>query len=143
MGIAEWSMMNSPNIDHVGIATHSIEDATVFWETLGLVAKEDDVNHEQGVRIRMLKGEADFPKVELLEPISPDTPVGRFITKRGEGVQQLAFSVDDIHETISRLVESGYRMINEEPVKGIGNTLIAFVHPSSTGGVLVELVQRN
>ena len=81
--------------------------------------------------------------VELLEPLSTDTPVGKFISRHGEGIQQLAFAVDDIEDTISRLTQSGCRMINEEPTEGVGGNLIAFVHPSSTGGVLVELVQRD
>ena len=136
-------MMHKPSIDHVGIATKSIEEATVFWDALGLVTESDHVNHEQGVRIRMLEGGPNSPKVELLEPLGPETPVGKFISKRGEGIQQIAFTVDDISVTISRLIESGCKMINEEPQEGIGGTLIAFVHPSSTGGVLVELVQRN
>ena len=136
-------MMNKPSIDHVGIATKSIEEATVFWDALGLVTESDHVNHEQGVRIRMLEGGPNSPKVELLEPLGPKTPVGKFISKRGEGIQQIAFTVDDISVTISRLIESGCKMINEEPHEGVGGTLIAFVHPSSTGGVLIELVQRN
>ena len=135
--------MNKPSIDHVGIATQSIEEATVFWKALGLVTESDHVNHEQGVRIRMLEGGADSPKVELLEPLGPETPVGKFISKRGEGIQQIAFTVDDISVAILRLIETGCRMINDEPLEGVGGTLIAFVHPSSTGGVLVELVQRN
>ena len=135
-------MMEKPSIDHVGIATQSIEEATTFWETLGLIPKGDHVNHEQGVRIRMLKGNSTT-MVELLEPLSTDTPVGKFISRRGEGIQQLAFAVDDIEDTISRLTQSGCRMINEEPTEGVGGNLIAFVHPSSTGGVLVELVQRD
>ena len=135
--------MNKPSIDHVGIATKSIEEATVFWKALGLVSESDHVNHEQGVRIRMLEGGADSPKVELLEPLGPETPVGKFISKRGEGIQQIAFTVDDISVAILRLIETGCRMINDEPLEGVGGKLIAFVHPSSTGGVLVELVQRN
>ena len=135
--------MNKPSIDHVGIATKSIEEATVFWKALGLVTESDHVNHEQGVRIRMLEGGADSPNVELLEPLGPETPVGKFISKRGEGIQQIAFTVDDISVAILRLIETGCRMINDEPLEGVGGTLIAFVHPSSTGGVLVELVQRN
>ena len=135
--------MNKPSIDHVGIATKSIEEATVFWKALGLVTERDHVNHEQGVRIRMLEGGDDSPKVELLEPLGPETPVGKFISKRGEGIQQIAFTVDDISVAILRLIETGCRMINDEPLEGVGGTLIAFVHPSSTGGVLVELVQRN
>ena len=135
--------MNKPSIDHVGIATKSIEEATVFWDALGLVTESDHVNHEQGVRIRIMEGGADSPKVELLEPLGPETPVGKFISKRGEGIQQIAFTVDDISVAILRLIETGCRMINDEPLEGVGGTLIAFVHPSSTGGVLVELVQRN
>ena len=135
--------MNKPSIDHVGIATKSIEEATVFWKALGLVTESDHVNHEQGVRIRMLEGGAGSPKVELLEPLGTETPVGKFISKRGEGIQQIAFTVDDISVAILRLIETGCRMINDEPLEGVGGTLIAFVHPSSTGGVLVELVQRN
>tara|TARA_Y100001970_G_scaffold265753_1_gene353692 strand:+ start:169 stop:576 length:408 start_codon:yes stop_codon:yes gene_type:complete len=135
--------MSKPRIDHVGIATNSIEEAAVFWEALGLVSKQDDVNQEQGVRIRMMEGDTNSPNVELLEPLGSDTPVGKFISKRGEGIQQLAFTVIDIEDTISRLIELGCKMINEEPTKGIEGSLIAFVHPSSTGGVLVELVQHN
>ena len=135
--------MNKPSIDHVGIATKSIEEATVFWKALGLVTESDHVNHEQGVRIRMLEGGPNSPKVELLEPLGPETPVGKFISKRGEGIQQIAFTVDDISVAILRLIETGCRMINDEPLEGVGGKLIAFVHPSSTGGVLVELVQRN
>ena len=136
-------MMDSPSIDHVGIATKSIEDASLFWEALGLVAKENHVNHEQGVRIRMFEGNSEYPKVELLEPLGTDTPIGRFIDSHGIGIQQIAFAVDDIIEMINKLTQLGYRMINETPSKGAGESLIAFVHPSSTGGVLVELVQRN
>ena len=143
MGITEWSIRDRPSIDHVGIATRSVEASTAFWEALGLESSIDEVNNEQGVRIRMLSGVGNSPRVELLEPLGPDTPVGRFISKRGEGMQQLAFSVNDINDTISRLIENGFRMINTEPTEGIDGSLIAFVHPSSTGGVLVELVQRN
>ena len=80
-------------------------------------------------------------RIELLEPISTDTPVGRFIDRRGVGIQQLAISVDDISETISKLLSMGIRMINTEPQIGHGGNKIAFVHPSSSGGVLVELVE--
>ena len=143
MGITEWSMMDRPSIDHVGIATESIEDASVFWEALGLVAKENHVNQEQGVRIRMFEGISEYPTVELLEPLGKNTPIGKFIDSHGIGIQQIAFAVDDIKEMIYKLTELGFRMINETPSEGAGGTLIAFVHPSSTGGVLVELVQRN
>jgi methylmalonyl-CoA/ethylmalonyl-CoA epimerase len=81
--------------------------------------------------------------VELLEPTGPDTPVGRFLAKRGQGIQQLCFRVGDLHGLLAYLKENGVRLINEEPTKGAGGKLIAFVHPSSTGGVLVELTQIN
>ena len=136
-------MMGKPNIDHVGIATHSIDEASAFWEALGLVAKQDHTNHEQGVRIRMFEGDEETPKVELLEPLGQETPVGKFIERRGVGIQQIAFTVDNIEDTINELTQSGFMMINDVPTEGIEGTLIAFVHPSSTGGVLVELVQRN
>ena len=82
------------------------------------------------------------PKIELLQPLGPDTPVGKFISKYGEGIQQLALGTDDITGLITRLKKNKIRMVNDEPMTGANNTLIAFVHPSSTGGVLVEIVQK-
>ena len=85
---------------------------------------------------------APQPKIELLEPLGPDTPVGKFISKYGEGIQQLALGTDDITGLITLLKETNVRMVNEEPMYGANNALIAFVHPSSTAGVLVEIVQK-
>ena len=82
-------------------------------------------------------------KVELLEPTGVDTPVGKFLQRRGAGIQQLCFSVGDLQGMLKHLSENGIRLINEEPTLGAGGKLIAFVHPASTGGVLVELTQRN
>ena len=81
-------------------------------------------------------------RIELLEPTASNTPVGKFIQKKGVGIQQLAISVDDISETISKLLDMGIRMINSEPQVGHGGNKIAFVHPSSSGGVLIELVEH-
>ena len=81
--------------------------------------------------------------IELLEPTSEDTPIGRFIEKRGIGIQQICFEVDDIYQLIDELLKSGVKMIDEVPRNGSKNCLIAFVHPKSTGGVLVELSQSN
>ena len=129
-------------VDHVGIASESIESAMGFWEILGFVPSQTHVNDEQGVRIKMLESPESPTRIELLEPLGPDTPVGRFISARGAGIQQLALRVDDIEESIARLVESGVRMVDQRPANGTEGSRIAFVHPSSTGGVLVELVEH-
>ena len=137
--------MDEVSIDHVGIATNSLEVASEFWEALGFIRTGDHMNEQQGVSIRMfnstLDGEAGA-SIELLEPIGPDTPIGKFLANRGEGIQQLAIRVPDIQETMARLDGLGVRMIDREPVPGATGTMIAFVHPSCTGGVLVELVEH-
>ena len=129
-------------LDHIGIATTDIEQSSKFWTVLGLIQGHDETNADQGVNIRFFGTSAGpAPKVELLEPLSEDTPIGKFLEKRGPGIQQLAFEVDELEATIARLLDEGIRMIHETPVDGAHGTKIAFVHPSSTGGVLVELVQ--
>jgi len=135
--------MNDVSVDHIGIASESIETASGFWELLGFKPADEHVNDEQGVRIKMFEGSGTSSRLELLEPLGPDTPIGRFISKRGIGIQQLAVRVGDIESTISLLMESGVRMIDEQPVRGASGSMIAFVHPSSTGGVLVELVEHS
>ena len=127
-------------IDHIGIATESIEESKSFWEALGFSSSGGGIVDDQGVKVRYMVNDSET-RIELLEPISTDTPVGRFIDRRGVGIQQLAISVDDISETISKLLSMGIRMINTEPQIGHGGNKIAFVHPSSSGGVLVELVE--
>jgi methylmalonyl-CoA/ethylmalonyl-CoA epimerase len=135
--------MSDVSVDHIGIASESIESASEFWGLLGFKQSSEYVNDEQGVRIKMLEGSGSSAKIELLEPLGPNTPIGRFISKRGEGIQQLAIRVNDIESTITQLIASGVRMIDEHPVEGASGSIIAFVHPSSTGGVLVELVEHN
>ena len=134
-------------IDHVGIATKNIEEASNFWLQVGLEAGDDHINEEQDVKIRMFygrdkDGNKTHSKVELIEALSESSPIARFIDKKGVGIQQLAISVDDIDLVISNLIESGVRMINSKAATGAGGHRIAFVHPESTGGVLVELVER-
>jgi|TARA_Y100000758_G_scaffold232181_1_gene168938 methylmalonyl-CoA/ethylmalonyl-CoA epimerase len=133
--------MSDVSVDHIGIASESIESASGFWELLGFKQSAEHVNDEQGVRIKILEGSVPSAKIELLEPLGSNTPIGRFISKRGEGIQQLAIRVNDIESTIAQLITSGVRMIDEQPVRGASGSIIAFVHPSSTGGVLVELVE--
>ncbi|MBC8437800.1 MAG: methylmalonyl-CoA epimerase [Euryarchaeota archaeon] len=134
----------SIRLDHIGIAVNSLEEGAEFWNLLGLVNQSDlELNEEQGVKIQFLStGEGDTPKIELLEPTGPETPIGRFISRKGVGVQQLAFQVDDIEEMINHLMNNGIVMIDESPKNGSHGTRIAFVHPKSTGGVLVELVEK-
>lgn len=134
-------------IDHIGIATKNIEEASKFWEQIGLKSGSDDVNHEQDVKIRMFYGEDEngdntHSKVELIEALSDNSPIAKFIAKKGQGIQQLAITVDNIDDLIIKLINLGIRMINEKSTHGAGGHKIAFVHPESTGGVLVELVER-
>ena len=129
-------------IDHIGIATNSLDNHSQFWSSLGFIQGKDEVNVEQGVKIRFFEAVSGAPKIELLEPLTPDTPIGRFLENRGEGVQQIAVKTTDIVSTINQLQTMGIRMINDIPVSGANGTKIAFVHPSSTGGVLVELVEH-
>ena len=132
----------SEGIDHIGIATHSLDAHSEFWSSLGFIQGNDELNEEQGVKIRFFETPSGSPKIELLEPLGSDTPIGKFLAKRGEGVQQIAVKTDDINSTIRKLKSLGIRMINQEPVLGANGSKIAFVHPSSTGGVLVELVEH-
>ena len=129
-------------IDHLGIATHSLDSHTNFWLALGFEQGVDEINEEQGVNIRFFKPKSGGPKIELLEPLGEETPIGKFLAKRGEGVQQVAVKTADIDSMISRLQSLGIRMINDKPVEGANGSKIVFVHPSSTGGVLVELVEH-
>lgn len=127
-------------IDHIGIATRGIQDAMTFYlDALGLGVAETEEVVEQKVRVAMLPiGES---RIELLEATSADSPIARFLEKRGPGIHHIALRVEDIHVALSDLKQKGARLIDEEPRKGASGCLVAFVHPSSTGGVLLELVQ--
>jgi methylmalonyl-CoA/ethylmalonyl-CoA epimerase len=128
-------------IDHIGIATDGIEEAATFYrDVLGLDVGRTEEVAEQKVRVAMLPiGES---RIELLEATSADSPISRFLAKRGPGIHHIAVCVDDIRASLAELRESGARLIDEEPRVGAGGCLVAFVHPSSTGGVLLELVQK-
>lgn len=129
-----------PSLDHLGIAVKSIAQARRLYEALGLlVAHEETVEHE-GVRTAMIPaGEA---RIELLEPLSAESPVGKFLAKRGEGLHHVALHVDDIHAALATLKAQGARLISENVQAGAGGHLYFFVHPSSAGGVLLEIVQE-
>jgi len=126
-------------IDHLGIAVNNIQTARGFYEALGLsVAREETVEHEQ-VRIAMIPlGES---RIELLEPTSDNSAVGRFLKKRGEGLHHVALHVDDIAATLKALKAKGVRLVSEELQAGAGGHLYFFVHPASAGGVLLEICQ--
>jgi methylmalonyl-CoA/ethylmalonyl-CoA epimerase len=127
-------------INHLGIATKSIEEALKFWEdSLGLENVHTEVVEDQKVRVAMLPiGES---RIELLEPTSDDSPISKFIEKRGGGIHHVAVAVDDIETALARLKSQGARLIDEVPRIGAEGCLVAFVHPAASGGVLLELVQ--
>jgi methylmalonyl-CoA/ethylmalonyl-CoA epimerase len=128
-------------IDHLGIATRGLTEALDFWrDALGLEVTGTEEVAEQGVRVAMLPvGET---RVELLEPTSDSSPVAKFLEKRGPGIHHIAVRVDDIRATLAHLKEQGLRLIDEVPRTGAGGCLVAFVHPSSAQGVLLELVEH-
>lgn len=127
-------------INHLGIATNGIEDALKFWEdALGLENIHTEVVEDQKVKVAMLPlGES---RIELLEPTSSDSPISKFLEKRGGGIHHIAVEVDDINAALGKLKASGMRLIDESPRIGAEGCLVAFVHPSSANGVLLELVQ--
>ena len=134
--------MAKGTVNHIGIATNSLDESEEIWSKLGFSPSADKIIEDQGVKIRYLNG-SGTTRIELLEPLSNDTPVGRFIGRSGPGVQQIAIDVDDIETTISDLIGIGVRMVSEEPVVGSDGHRIAFVHPSSAGGILIELVESS
>jgi methylmalonyl-CoA/ethylmalonyl-CoA epimerase len=127
-------------INHLGIATKGIDEALGFWAgALGLENVHTEVVEDQKVRVAMLPiGES---RIELLEPTSDDSPISKFLEKRGGGIHHIAVEVDDIDGALARLKAKGMRLIDERPRIGAEGCLVAFVHPSSTNGVLLELMQ--
>ncbi len=128
-------------IDHIGIATRGIDETARFWrEVLNLEITETEEVAAQKVRVAMLAiGES---RIELLEATSDDSPISKFLDKRGPGIHHIAVRVDDIRGALATLKRNRARLIDEEPRMGARGCLVAFVHPSSTGGVLLELVQQ-
>ena len=127
-------------INHLGIATKGIDEALAFWsDALGLENVHTEIVEDQKVRVAMLPvGES---RIELLEPTSDDSPISKFLDKRGGGIHHIALEVEDIKASLAILKQKGMRLIDESPRVGAEGCLVAFVHPSSTNGVLLELVQ--
>ena len=129
-------------IDHLGIAVNSIEDGKRFWtDTLGLPFEGDETVAEQKVTTAFFPvGESE---VELLESTAPDGPVAKYIEKRGQGIQHVAFRVENVEEALEELKAKGVQLIDQVPRIGAGGAKIAFLHPKATNGVLVELCERS
>ena len=128
-------------VAHIGIAVRNLDEALrLYHEALGLPLHGRESVESDGVNVAFLP--AGDTELELLEATGPESPVGRFIKKRGEGIHHIALEVDDVAETLKALRDRGYRLIDEEPRIGAGGVRVAFVHPRSTGGVLIELCEK-
>ena len=127
-------------LDHIGIAVSSIDDATI-WRDLGL-----DIDHVETVETQKVKTaflSVGDSNIELLEPTSTDSPIAKFIGKKGEGIHHICLRVDDIEAHLERLKEKGYRLVNEAPVPGAHGCRVAFLHPEAGHGVLIELSEKS
>jgi methylmalonyl-CoA epimerase len=132
-------MIPTFQLDHLGIAVKSLSSAKAIYEKLGLsISPEETVEHEQVKLVMVPVGES---RLELLEATSPDSTIAKFIAKRGEGLHHLCLKVPDLAAAVARLKVDGVRLVSEEIKVGAGGHRYIFVHPSSTGGVLLELVQ--
>ena len=133
--------MNTTVIDHIGIAVNNIKEALPFWESaLGVKCTGTETVEDQKVTTAFLPIKES--EIELLEATSPDSPIAKFIEKKGEGIHHLAIRVDDLEKALAELKEKGVKLIDEQPRRGAGGAMIAFLHPKATGGILLELSQR-
>jgi len=128
-------------IDHLGIAVRSLEQSVPFYKgVLGLEVSGRETVHDQGVNVALLP--VGDSRIELLEPVSDDSVVGRFIARRGEGLHHICYEVDDLHSKLEQLESRGVRLLEGYPRRGAEGKLVAFLHPGSANGVLVELVEK-
>jgi methylmalonyl-CoA/ethylmalonyl-CoA epimerase len=129
-------------IDHVGLAVRDLDAAIAFYErTFGMHLVHEEVNEEQGVREAMLAVGDSGSCIQLLAPLSEDSTIGKFLARNGEGIQQVAYGVDDIDAISAHLRDAGVRLLYDAPKRGTANSRINFVHPKDAGGVLIELVE--
>ena len=127
-------------IDHVGVATEDLEGAIALYEgSFGMPVAHRETVESQGVEAVLL--DVGDGHVELLAPLGPDTPVGKFLAGKGPGLHHVAYAVDDIEEALSKLKEAGVDLIDNEPRTGIRDSRVAFLHPKAMGGVLTEIVE--
>ncbi|MBZ5584641.1 MAG: methylmalonyl-CoA epimerase [Acidobacteriia bacterium] len=139
-GPGPWPPAPGPQIDHLGIAVKSLEEALAFYAALGLQAAHRETVGGEKVNVALLP--AGESRIELLEPSSPDSTIARYLEKRGPGLHHVALRVPDLNAAVERLRASGARLLNE-PRQGAGGHFYVFVHPASTGGVLLELIQES
>jgi methylmalonyl-CoA/ethylmalonyl-CoA epimerase len=129
-------------IDHVGIAVRDLDEAIAFYElAFGVTPVHEEINEEQGVREAMLAVGDGETRIQLLAPLSDDSAIAKFLDRSGPGVQQVAYTVDDVEAVAERLRGKGMRVLYDRARRGTAGSLVNFVHPKDTGGVLVELVQ--
>ena len=134
--------MQFTHIDHVGIAVPDLDAAIAMYETgFGMRCVHVEVNEEQGVREAMLEVGDSGSYLQLLAPLSPDSPIGKFLERSGPGIQQMAYRVDSVDEVSAHLRAQGMRLLYDEPKRGTAGSRVNFIHPKSAGGVLVELVE--
>ncbi|MEE4271981.1 MAG: methylmalonyl-CoA epimerase [Thermoanaerobaculales bacterium] len=131
--------MNKPTLDHIGIAVASLAEGVEFYEALGLDLEGVEEVPEQGVKVGFLP--VGDGRLELLEPTGETSPIAKHLTRRGPGLHHICLRVDDIRASMAVLAERGYRLLSDEPQPGAHGCLVCFVHPKSTGGVLLELSQ--
>jgi methylmalonyl-CoA/ethylmalonyl-CoA epimerase len=127
-------------IDHLGIAVKSLAQAKSFYEKLGMTVLPEETVVQEKVRLAMVP--VGKSRIELLEPLADDSPIARFLARRGEGVHHVSLRVDNLASTVEQLKNSGVRLINDQVQVGAGGHLYVFVHPSSAGGVLLELCEE-
>ena len=129
-------------IDHVGIAVADLDTAIAFYEkSYGMRCVHVEVNEEQGVREAMMEVGESGSYIQLLMPLNPDTTIGKFLEKSGPGIQQMAYRVDDIDEVCEHLRGEGLRLLYDAPKNGTAGSRVKFIHPKSSGGILVQLVE--
>ena len=129
-------------IDHVGIAVPDLDDAIAFYrDTFGVVSVHEEVNEEQGVREAMLEVGDGTTRIQLLAPLNAESTIAKFLDRNGPGVQQVAYTVEDIDRVCATLRERGLRLLYDEPRRGTSDSRVNFIHPKDARGVLVELVQ--
>lgn len=126
-------------INHIGIAVRSLDERLAVYRALGLEVGGEEEVASQKVRVVFLPVEGT--RIELLEPTAPDSPIATFIEKKGEGLHHLCFEVDDIRATMAEMKAKGFQLLADEPRPGAHGTQVCFLHPKSTGGVLIELCQ--
>jgi methylmalonyl-CoA/ethylmalonyl-CoA epimerase len=133
-------MAEHPVLDHIGIAVESLDTGLALYRTLGIEVEGVEEVADQGVRVAFLP--VGDTRIELLEPTDESSPVARHLERRGPGLHHICLGVTDIRAAMARLSSEGYRLLSEEPLTGAHDCLVCFVHPKSTGGVLIELSEK-